>query len=44
LPHGAHLPLVLLFLPQFAVLALLVFWAVRVRFTGWYSRMAPTPA
>lgn len=37
LPHGVHLPLLLLFLPQFAVLAVLVFWAARVRFTGWYS-------
>ncbi|HXS22060.1 MAG TPA: hypothetical protein VN735_12570 [Steroidobacteraceae bacterium] len=37
LPHGVHLPLLLLFLPQFAALGLLVFWAIRVRFTGWYA-------
>ena len=42
LPHGVHLPLALLFLPQLAVLALLIFWAARVRFTGWYSHAAPT--
>jgi uncharacterized membrane protein len=41
LPHGVHIPLLLLFVPQLAVLALLIFWAVRVRFTGWYSRAAP---
>ncbi|MGH8180136.1 MAG: hypothetical protein ACRET2_00085 [Steroidobacteraceae bacterium] len=44
LPHGVHVPLSLLFVPQLAALALLVFWAVRVRFTGWYSRTAPTTA
>jgi uncharacterized membrane protein len=38
LPDRVHLPLSLLFLPQLAVLALLLFWAVRVRFTGWYGR------
>jgi uncharacterized membrane protein len=41
LPHGVRVPLLLLFLPQLAVLALLIFWALRVRFTGWYSRMVP---
>lgn len=44
LPHGVHLPLLLLFVPQFAALALLVFWAVRVRLTGWYSRVTPSAA
>lgn len=42
LPHGVRLPLPVLFVPQLAVLALLIFWAVRVRFTGWYSRAAPS--
>lgn len=42
LPHGTHLPLSLLFVPQFAVLALLIYWAARVRLTGWYSGAAPT--
>jgi uncharacterized membrane protein len=44
LPHGVRIPLPLLFVPQLAVLALLIFWAVRVRFTGWYSRAAPGAA
>jgi uncharacterized membrane protein len=44
LPRGVHLPLLVLFVPQLAVLALLIFWAVRVRFTGWYSRAAPSTA
>ena len=35
LPHGVHLPLLLLFIPQLAVLVLLIFWAARVRFTSW---------
>ena len=42
LPHGMHLPLLLLFVPQLAVLVLLLFWAARVRFAGWYSHPAPT--
>jgi uncharacterized membrane protein len=42
LPHEVHLPLALLFVPQLAVLVLLVFWAARVRFTGWYSHPTPT--
>jgi uncharacterized membrane protein len=44
LPHGVHLPLLLLFVPQLAALALLVFWAVRVRFTGWYSHLPSNTA
>jgi uncharacterized membrane protein len=43
LPHDVHVPLLILFVPQLAVLALLIFWALRVRFTGWYSRAVPTP-
>ncbi|HEV2269040.1 MAG TPA: hypothetical protein VGR92_06245 [Steroidobacteraceae bacterium] len=41
LPNYVHVPLLLLFIPQLAALGLLAFWAVRVRFTGWYSRLAP---
>ena len=41
LPDDVHVPLLLLFIPQLAALALLVFWAVRVRFTGWYADAAP---
>ena len=44
LPRGVHLPDLVLFVPQLAVLALLIFWLVRVRFTGWYSRAAPSSA
>lgn len=44
LPHGVHLPLLMLFVPQFAALGLLVFWAIRVRFTGWHSRLTPSAA
>ena len=44
LPHGVRIPLLLLFLPQFAVLALLLFWAIRVRFTGWHARLTPNTA
>jgi len=41
LPHTVHIPLVLLFAPQFAALGLLLFWMVRVRFTSWYQDLAP---
>src|SRR5262249_46431808 len=34
LPKTVHLPLILLFIPQFASLAVLLFWMVRVRFTA----------
>jgi uncharacterized membrane protein len=45
LPHGVHVPLLLLFVPQFAALALLVFWAIRVRYTGWWHvRLTPHTA
>jgi uncharacterized membrane protein len=42
LPDGMHVPLPLLFVPQLAVLALLLFWAVRVRLTGWDGRPVRT--
>jgi hypothetical protein len=44
LPHGIHIPVPLLFLPQLAALALLLFWAARVCFTGWYSHAAASSA
>lgn len=44
LPHGVHVPLLLLFLPQLAALGLLVFWAIRVRFTGWWQARLPPHA
>jgi hypothetical protein len=37
LPGPYHVP-VSFFLPQFLPLALLIFWLVRVRFTGWFER------
>jgi hypothetical protein len=30
-----HVPLIFLFIPQLSSLALLIFWVIRVRFTGW---------
>lgn len=39
LPGPYHVPLVF-FLPQFLPLALLVFWMIRVRFTGWFKKSA----
>jgi hypothetical protein len=39
-PHDWHVPLGLYFIPQLCVFALLVFWLIRVRFTGWYARAA----
>ncbi len=36
LPGPYHVP-VAFFLPQFLPLALLIFWMIRVRFTGWYK-------
>lgn len=41
LPKTVHVPLILLFLPQLSSLVLLVFWMIRVRFTGWYKDFAP---
>ena len=39
LPGPMHVTTIF-FLPQFVPLALLVFWMVRVRFTGWFQRDA----
>jgi hypothetical protein len=39
LPGPYHVP-VILFLPQFLPLALLIFWLIRVRFTGWLKKAA----
>jgi hypothetical protein len=36
LPETVHVPLIFLFVPQLSSLALLIFWVIRVRFTGWY--------
>lgn len=36
LPKTVHVPLIFLFVPQLSSLVLLIFWMVRVRFTGWY--------
>jgi hypothetical protein len=44
LPRSAHIPLIFLFLPQFASLGALVFWMIRVRFTDWYRRSQTAPA
>lgn len=40
LPVVDRLPLLVRFTPQLALLALLVFWLIRVRLTGWYARNA----
>ena len=37
LPNTVHVPLIFLFLPQLSSLVLLIFWMIRVRFTGWYK-------
>lgn len=37
LPKSVHLPDVLLFGPQLVCLAILAFWMIRVRLTGWYD-------
>jgi uncharacterized membrane protein len=39
LPGPYHVPLAF-FLPQFLPLLLLIFWMIRVRFTGWYKHDA----
>ena len=41
LPKTMHIPLILLFIPQFSALILMIFWMFRVRFTGWYKGLAP---
>lgn len=43
LPKTVHVPLILLFLPQLSSLVLLIFWMIRVRFTGWYGEHEPKP-
>jgi uncharacterized membrane protein len=40
IPAINHLPLLVRFTPQLALLALLLFWLARVRLTGWYRRNA----
>jgi hypothetical protein len=40
LPKTVHVPLIFLFIPQLSALLLLIFWMVRVRFTGWYNEHA----
>jgi hypothetical protein len=37
LPNTVHVPLILLFVPQLSSLGVMIFWIVRVRFTGWYK-------
>ena len=41
LPNTVHVPLIFLFIPQLSSLAVLVFWMIRVRFTGWYKDLTP---
>jgi uncharacterized membrane protein len=43
LPGPMHVTTIY-FLPQFIPLALLIFWMLRVRFTGWFKPAAPQPA
>jgi hypothetical protein len=42
-PKAWHVPSLVYFLPQLIPLALLIFWMIRVRFTGWYG-CNPVPA
>ena len=37
LPKTVHVPLIFLFIPQLSSLVLLIFWMIRMRFTGWYK-------
>ncbi|HEX4301203.1 MAG TPA: DUF2306 domain-containing protein [Rhizomicrobium sp.] len=39
-PGIYHLPLLVLFAPQFLLLGVLAFWIIRVRLTSWYARGA----
>jgi uncharacterized membrane protein len=39
LPKTVHVPLIFLFIPQLSSLVLLIFWMIRVRFTGWYKKL-----
>ena len=38
LPGTIHIAPIFFFLPQFVPLILLVFWMIRVRFTGWWKQ------
>jgi hypothetical protein len=40
-PHAWHVPIGVYFIPQLLVFVLLIFWLIRVRFTGWYGRARP---
>jgi uncharacterized membrane protein len=44
LPASYHVPGLAFFLPQLVPLGLLVFWTIRVRFTGWYKTGTATGA
>lgn len=37
IPKDVHVPLPLLFMPQFIVFGILLFWLIRVHFTRWYD-------
>jgi hypothetical protein len=37
LPNTVYVPLIFLFIPQLSSLVWLIFWMIRVRFTGWYK-------
>ena len=41
LPKTVHVPLIFQFIPQLSWLVWLIFWMIRVRFTGWYKDFAP---
>lgn len=41
-PQAWHVPLGVYFIPQLLVFVLLIFWLIRVRFTGWYGQRAAT--
>jgi hypothetical protein len=38
LPPSVHIPLLALFVPQFLVLGLMIFWMIRVRLTSWFKQ------
>ena len=41
LPKTVDIPLILLFIPQWSLRVLMIFWMIRVRFTGWYKDLTP---
>jgi hypothetical protein len=41
LPDTVDVPAIFLFLPQLLSLAVLIFWAIRNRFTDWYQKLVP---